>query len=838
MSKYSSYILFLLITILVTLLYINDFGPMAGLQRSVDDFLCNVTASETTRPNVVLVKIDDRAQERFGRWPWGHDLIADLLAATAGGDPKAMAVSFQLNEDTRQDSAGHTDILAGQLSWMKNVVLPYDIALGTFRSNRTNNPAHLFNNAVTVDKPLGLMDEQSSPQVRKVFLPAEKILDNDPYLGFLYSMPDDDRVLRHQALVMNYEGYYYPSLALMAAATYNGVPADQIKVIEGRKIVLGDKMDIPINDRSEYFMNFPKGQAFTTYSAADVLGEGFSQTSFKNKMVLVCVDDPAVTESFRSPVSAETPDYLVHATVIENLINRSTVAVESRRHGLNLLILFLVGGLCAYFLPQMSLVHRMVVLFGAFFLLANVNYFLVSSFRIIAQTVYLALELALFMAASPLLETSFIVGPDKAGKSARKRALPKADAGLAGASGSQGIPVHTIQASAGDADNVETEVFKQPAGAFRDYQAISLGSDENKQSSASDSGAQPSTSALTSTGVSDSSRVGGETFSRGADSSGPEIIQPDGSAMTGPDEMDDLDDGEPYVDSGSIVSSSGTADTLAHLGRYQILGVLGKGAMGKVYKGVDPAINRPVALKTIRLDFVTDPAEMEELKERLYREAQAAGKLSHPNIVTIYDVGSEGQLQYIAMEYLEGQTLEDMIKKRVKFNYKIISQIIIQICSALEYAHERGIVHRDIKPANIMVLSDYRIKVMDFGIARIDSNSMTKTGIAMGTPNYISPEQLLGKAVDHRADLFSLGVVMYEMLLGRRPFRGENITSLIYSILNHEPEKPSTINPQIPLLFDHIINKALCKDARGRYQKASEVVTDLFDFMESFVVKK
>jgi serine/threonine protein kinase len=175
-----------------------------------------------------------------------------------------------------------------------------------------------------------------------------------------------------------------------------------------------------------------------------------------------------------------------------------------------------------------------------------------------------------------------------------------------------------------------------------------------------------------------------------------------------------------------------------------------------------------------------------------------------------------------------------MIKKKVKFNYRIIAQIIIQICTALDYAHSQGIVHRDIKPANIMVLNDYRVKVMDFGIARIDSNSMTKTGIAMGTPNYISPEQLKGLKTDSRADIFSLGVVMYEMLLGRRPFKGENITSLIYSIINKEPDKPSNINPQIPLLFDHIIDKALRKNPQERYQKATELVADLKDFVESF----
>jgi serine/threonine-protein kinase len=285
-------------------------------------------------------------------------------------------------------------------------------------------------------------------------------------------------------------------------------------------------------------------------------------------------------------------------------------------------------------------------------------------------------------------------------------------------------------------------------------------------------------------------------------------------------------------------ASLGDSDRISHLGRYQVIDTLGRGAMGTVFRGVDPAINRAVALKTIRLDFVSDQAEAAELRDRLFREAQAAGKLSHPNIVTIYDVGTEGNLQYIAMEYLEGQTLEQLIKKQVHFSYKIIATIVSQICQALEYAHDQGIVHRDIKPANIMVLPDYSIKVMDFGIARVDSSSMTRTGIAMGTPNYIAPELLQGKLADRRCDIFSLGVVVYELLTGRRPFKGENLTALIYSIVNDDPPPPSSINDNIPLLFDHVAIKALRKNPLERYQKASELRQAIADFVESFGAPK
>jgi eukaryotic-like serine/threonine-protein kinase len=261
-----------------------------------------------------------------------------------------------------------------------------------------------------------------------------------------------------------------------------------------------------------------------------------------------------------------------------------------------------------------------------------------------------------------------------------------------------------------------------------------------------------------------------------------------------------------------------------HFGRYKILRPIGKGAMGMVYQGLDPAIDRPVALKTIRLDQVADSDEIEELRERLTREAKAAGKLSHPNIVTIYDVGEEGTTQYIAMEYLQGNTLENILKAGLDWDYRTISRVMIQACEALDYAHENGIVHRDIKPANIMVMDGNKIKVMDFGIARLDkSASMTQTGTALGTPNYISPEQLKGLPVDRRSDIFSLGVVFYEVLTREKPFKGDTISALIYSILHTEPVRPSELNLDIPRIFDKIIAKALVKDPDLRFQRAKDV---------------
>lgn len=815
MKKYSSYILYLLITFLVVILAINGFGPLDKLQTSIDDFLCRLTASDDVSPNIVVLSVDGKAQDQYGNWPWNYDLIADMLAATASGEPKAIALDFMLNENNSQDSAGFTDILAGQMGWISNLVLPYDIALATFRDGRTNNPDHLFDYSIAVDNALGVMDENSSLQVRKVFLPATKLLKNDPYLGFDYTMPDEDRTLRHQPLVMNYEGYYYPSLSLLSAALYLDVKPDQIKVFEGDRIELGNKRVIPISDKSEFYINFPQTN-FRKFSAADVLSEGFNFSQLKNKLVLIEVDEFSANQYFQTPVKDQTTRTTIKAAVIENIIDNNIITVKDDMLAMNLLILFAFGGICAFVMPQVSKLYRSMILFGCLILLANVNYFLVSSFSVMTQTVYFALEIFLFMIASPFLESELLTGADKKPSSLAKapRIKPAHDhASTFGASDS--VPVREIVEKPDDSDKVETmAITDEDSGGFpMDHQAINI-DDEVAEGTAA---------------LSDSSGNASSSISE----SSPLIIGEES------DDSGDVYSYEPSVvgeeDSGSFPIGPDTE--MKKLGRYEISGTLGKGAMGHVYKGIDPAINRPVALKTIRLDFVNDPAEMEELKERLFREAQAAGKLSHPNIVTIYDVGSEGNLQYIAMEYLEGQTLEDLIKKKTKFNYKIIAKIIIQICNALDYAHDKGIVHRDIKPANIMILPDYTVKIMDYGIARIDSNSMTKTGIAMGTPNYISPEQLKGMAVDRRADIFSLGVVIYELLLGRRPFRGENITSLIYAITTSDPMKPSDINPQIPLLFDHVIDRALKKDPNKRYQRAGDLMHDLSDFVDSFSIK-
>ncbi len=264
------------------------------------------------------------------------------------------------------------------------------------------------------------------------------------------------------------------------------------------------------------------------------------------------------------------------------------------------------------------------------------------------------------------------------------------------------------------------------------------------------------------------------------------------------------------------------------IGRYEVVSVMGQGAMGTVYKATDPVIERVVAIKTINLELSNE--ERAEFEERFYREAKSAGRLNHPNIVTIYDVGETENAAYIAMEYIEGESLRDVLDSGVVLPPKRICQIAAHVANALHYAHENGVVHRDIKPANIMISRNRDVKLMDFGIALIPTGSRTQAGTVLGSPKYMAPEQLAGRETDGRADIFSLGAVLYEMLAGATPFNGDNLSAILYKILNEEPVPPSKLNARVPPAFDRIVARALAKRPEDRYQTAREFARELRNY--------
>lgn len=262
------------------------------------------------------------------------------------------------------------------------------------------------------------------------------------------------------------------------------------------------------------------------------------------------------------------------------------------------------------------------------------------------------------------------------------------------------------------------------------------------------------------------------------------------------------------------------------LGRYEIVSELGKGSMGTVYKAVDPLLDRTVALKTISI-AANDP-DLAEYEARFYLEAKAVGGLNHQNIVTVYDVGNSGTMPYLAMEYVEGSELASLTGRSTPLPTEQALDIAAQVAEGLAYAHAHGVIHRDIKPANIMLAREGKAKIADFGIARMRSaEAKADTSGAMGSPRYMAPEQVLGRRADHRSDIFSLGVMLYEMLTGAPPFAGADLNAILFQIVNLVPPAPSTVNPAVPTMLDFIVAKALAKAPDERYDSAGALAEDL-----------
>ena len=273
------------------------------------------------------------------------------------------------------------------------------------------------------------------------------------------------------------------------------------------------------------------------------------------------------------------------------------------------------------------------------------------------------------------------------------------------------------------------------------------------------------------------------------------------------------------------------AAELKTLGRYNLERVLGKGAMGVVYEGVDPRLNRRVAIKTI-LKSNLDEDTAKDFAMRFVREAQAVARLNHPNIVQVYDFGEEGEVAYLVMEFIKGKELKNFFDANERFDLKEAVRIMCELCEALEFAHQAGIVHRDIKPANVMIDSQARTKLTDFGVARVqdsDKTSVEKTqaGTMVGTPAYMSPEQITGGSVDKRTDVFSAGIILYQFLTGEKPFTGGGAWTIAKKIIQEDPPLPSTINNAVTPLFDSVVNKALAKNPEERYQSARDLAVGL-----------
>jgi serine/threonine-protein kinase len=816
LRRFGPYVLYGLITLLVIVLYVDNHRLLASWELGLQDKMVSLGRRPEPPSDVAVVQIDDSAIAKLGPWPWNSERIGYLVGMLAEYKPKAIGLDVELPTRTDEDSSGNL-FLAEIVSRVGNVVLPLRFTLSDEGRYTRTAPEFVTKSSLTVIDEAARLLNYPYPQSINVNSPFPEASKAALGLGHVNTWQDIDGRVRRDPLVVCYEGNYYPSMALRLACVASGTRLDQVHIEPGEALVMGSKR-IPTDEFGMMRIDY-RGPAGTvpSISAAQVLEGQANARDLTGKILVVGVAATGYGATLRTSTSSAMPRAEKLATVTADIMADRYIGTVAMSSLLDLMILIAIGAVCGFVMPRTTLVNRIVVLVVLGFLTVNINYVLFHSFRLVTNTLYPSLEILFFLAFAPFV----------------KQHAPERHPELA-----TRVSPLVKESRPPAAETMPMSTRASTSGSSR--YAASLPPTATAETAAMPS--SPAPRRASSGGRKVAERSGGsESFNAGitltpsfdptaADEPAPSqtVATP---AMPEPVELGD----EPTNDSGKTVLMN-----LKRLGRYEILGVLGQGAMGVVFKGKDPAIDRLVALKTIRIGVGIDKAQSAELRARLIREAKAAGKLSHPNIVTIYDVGTEGDIDYIAMEYLEGYPLEDLVEKRTTVNYRIIAKMLHQVCSALDYAHKAGIVHRDIKPANVMVLDDYQIKVTDFGIARFESGqmSMTQTGIAMGTPYYIAPEQLRGEAIDRRCDIFSLGVVAYELLTRRRPFDGQNISALIYSITQTNPEAPSKLDPNIPGLFDMIIGRALAKDPRERYQSAEDMGKDLEAFVEDMAGAK
>lgn len=818
LKRFSGNILYLLITVLVLSLYLDHHGALEKYELKIQDLMFKFRGKSNPGNEVVIVAIDDRALGQYGHWPWNRQRMGDLIHILASAEPKVIALDLPLPFYDSDDTASGGKQLAEEIKKAGNVVLPISFAFSEWGVNTITTPPYVTSSAYLFYGEEYKFQDNPPVRAREIHFADASLCTSAKALGYTNAVLDKDGKVRREPLIVNFEGFYYPPLALQAARLYMNLTRREVKIEIGEQIEFGSTI-IPIDKQGRMLVAF-RGpvNTFRYLSAGDILSGHFEPKALKNKLILVGLTASGLTQLYKTAMGPGLPQVEKTANVAENILHKHFISRLNLSVTLDLFILIGIGVFCAVVLPRVTLMYRIVILCVFLFAIINLNFVLFASFNLLPKAFYPSLELIFFLLASPAIKPKRL--KEEFGEEPYDFAYPSYSDYRRG-----------YQHRRSEEDSLDS--------TYDRFETARTRSEPTEEGYESPFPPDTERNERTTQSVETAAIADPESFEKTMMFGGgapPGTISGSERAKTPSDKVKIASDKVPVesVEPMRTLPERVTAEPLGNLGRYQVLEILGKGAMGTVYKGRDPDIDRLVALKTIRMDFATNREELKELRERLLREAKAAGRLAHPNIVTVYDVGHDGDVYYIAMEYLRGHTLEEVIKRKVELNFRIVATITTQVCNALEYAHDQGIVHRDIKPANIMVLNNFQVKVMDFGIARFDQSNMTQSGIALGTPNYISPEQLMGKQVDRRSDIFALGVVLYEFLTKRKPFTAENLSSLIYNIINTTPAPPSTVNDRIPEIFDRIVLKAIMKSPDERYQRAGEIAEDLKPFLATF----
>ena len=852
------------VAVSVVVLILGNGELLQGLERKAYDMGVAAT-SRTPSDKVAVIAIDKQSIDNIGRWPWSREIMADMVEKLAAAKAKVIATTVFYSEPQRDqgltyinklietcgvtlptvtaagapppapaapaaadatavpapvpsappapeavpvpsscpqieallieaDQKLNTDRrLAEAFSKAGNVALPMQMALGEPRGRPDKDlPDFVKKNAVKVAPgnfpPIPTLGIDAG-----VIEPLGKVA---AAIGHVNPVLDVDGTVRTETLVLAHFDQAYPALSLLTAAkSLNLTPAD-IKVAAGESVSLGRLRigtDADTRMLTFFYRNAENGKpAFPVDSFFDVKSGKIPYDKYRDKVVLIGPTAAGLGSFFVTPTNPAMPSVLLEAHTVSSLLSEHFFVAPTWGFWVEKAVFLLIAAYLVALLPRIKAgmaagitALLLAVLIGAHFALMTTQ----------LMWLQLMVPASLLLVGHLLLTTKrFLVS---------ERGKEKSDADSAESNRMLGLAFQ----GQGQLDMAFDKFRKCPKDdqVMENIYNLALDFERKRQFNKAEAAFRyifdfnPKFRDI-------ESRV-----NRAKQLSETVILGGGGGGRS----------------NASLIDTAGNVEK-PMLGRYEIEKELGKGAMGVVYLGRDPKINRVVAIKTMALSQEFEADELVEVKERFFREAETAGRLNHANIVTMFDAGEEHDLAYIAMEFLKGKDLVPYSKQGNLMPLPRVMSIVARVADALSYAHENNVVHRDIKPANIMYEPESdQVKVTDFGIARITDSSKTKTGMVLGTPSYMSPEQLAGKKIDGRSDLFSLGVMLYQMSCGKLPFEGDSMAQLMFRIANEPHPDVRSVNPDLPDCLVAIIDKALVKDPDTRYQTGAEFARDI-----------
>ncbi len=839
------------LAICIVILSLGKTGLYDGLERAAYDF--GVRASEREPSNkVAVIAIDDTSIANIGRWPWPRDIHAEMHRILHEGGAKvigqttffiepqidpglryiqqllkfygssSLAQPAQAPALLKQDInilgekllQAETDLntdqkLADSLRDTGNVVLSMHMGIGIPHGKPdTSLPGYITRNQIESVKnnPTTNPNNAFPLPVSDILYPIEILGNIADSIGVLAAYPDNDGGIRSEPLVLDYYNQLYPSLSLqLALRSLNLTPRD-VTVNLGDNLQLG-RLTIRTSDEmlmhTFYYSDSNGNAAFPVDSFYDVLQGKIPASKYRDKIVLIGATAVGVGDTMVTPINANMAPVLTLAHSVSSILNEDFFIEPEWRTPALAGITLLVALYIMLVLPRLKAGVSATLTLLLLATLFITHYVLMTSQGLWLQ---LASPFVLLIAGHLLLTTRRYLTTEKG-----KMAL---DAESAESNRMLGLSLQ----GQGQLDAAFDKFRRLPKSPETLELLYNLALDFERKRQFNKAGSVY--------------QVMKDIDPKFRD------IKKRISRATAMEETVILGGASANSASGTLLlNTSGVEKPM--LGRYEVDKELGKGAMGAVYLGKDPKISRVVAIKTMALSQEFEEDELQNVKDRFFREAETAGRLSHPNIVTIYDAGEEHDLAYIAMEFLKGKDMVQYGKPDQLLPVTRVLDIIRRAAEALDYAHQHNVVHRDIKPANVMYEAESdTLKITDFGIARITDASKTKTGMVLGTPSYMSPEQLAGKKVDGRSDLFSLGVMLFQLVTGRLPFQGDSMATLMYKIANEAHPQADAIRPELPRCVCVIINRALAKDPQKRYQTGALMAADLRKCLQIIAQKK